>query len=154
MPDSAWSAAASALEAERPRHDADGERAKAARDARHNGSAARAGAAALARRDEHHVGAAEGLGDLVLVVFGGLAPHLGVGASAKAAREFAADVELDVGIGHEQRLRVGVDGDELGALEAHVDHAVDGVDAAAADADDLDRGDVVLRCGHGLPLQP
>ena len=42
-----------------------------------------------------------------------------------------------------ERLRVGVDGDELDPGQAGVDHAVDGVRAAAADADDLDHGEVV-----------
>jgi hypothetical protein len=37
-------------------------------------------------------------------------------------------------------LRVGVDGDELDALKALFDHPVDGIDAAAADADHLDHG--------------
>src|SRR5438874_2572011 len=37
-----------------------------------------------------------------------------------------------------RRLSVGIDGDELHALDAGFDHAVDGVAAAAADADDLD----------------
>ena len=37
-----------------------------------------------------------------------------------------------------ERLRVGVDGDELDAFEAEVDHRVDGVAAGAADTDDLD----------------
>ena len=88
------------------------------------------------------------------VVLGGLAADLGVGAGAEAAGELAADVELDVGVAHQQRLRVGVDRDELDALEADLDHPVDGVDAAAADADDLDDREVVLRCCHdaGLPL--
>ena len=81
----------------------------------------------------------------------------------------AADVELHVGVAHEQRLRVGVHRDELDALQARVDHPVDGVAAAAADADDLDHREVVLRlaqhavasfarpwtrpphCGGGLP---
>ena len=45
----------------------------------------------------------------------------------------------------EQRLRVGVDRDELDALQARVDHPVDGVATAAADADDLDHREVVLR---------
>ena len=59
------------------------------------------------------------------------------------------DVELDVGVAHEQRLRIGVDGDELDALQTGVDHAVDGVDAATTDADDLDDGEIVLRsAGH------
>jgi hypothetical protein len=49
-----------------------------------------------------------------------------------------ADAELDVGVRGEQRLRVGVDGDELDPLEASVDHAADGVIATTADTHDLD----------------
>ena len=88
--------------------------------------------------------------DVVRVVLGGLAADLRVGAGAEAAGELATDVELHVGVAHEQRLRVGVDGDELHALEADLDHPVDGVDAAAADADDLDDREVVLGCRHGV----
>ena len=77
------------------------------------------------------------------------AADLGVAAGAEAPGELTADVELDVGVAHQQRLRVGVHRDELDALEAGVDHAVDGVHAATADADDLDDGQVVLRvAGH------
>ena len=48
-----------------------------------------------------------------------------------------ADLDLHVGVAHQERLRVGVDRDELDAGEAGVDHAVDGVRAAAADTGDL-----------------
>ena len=140
--------AAAALEAERAGDDADGQRAERAGDAGDDGRAAGAGAAALAGRDEDHVGPLEDLLDLLGVVLGGLAADLGVGAGAEAAGELAADVELDVGVAHQQRLRVGVDRDELDALEADLDHPVDGVHAAAADADDLDDCEVVLRCCH------
>ena len=54
----------------------------------------------------------------------------------------------------QQRLRVRVDGDELDAAEAELDHAVDGVDAAAADADDLDHGEVVLVRRHEGAFHP
>ena len=118
------------------------------RDARDDGGAAGAGAAALARGDEHHVGARERLFDLFGVVFGGATADLGIGARAEAASELAADVELDVGVAHQQRLRVGVDRDELDPAQSEFDHAVDGVDAAAADADDLDHGEVVLVRRH------
>ena len=74
--------------------------------------------------------------------------HAGIGARAEAPRELPPDVELDVGVAHEERLRVGVDGDELDAPQPQLDHAVDGVDAASADADDLDDGEVVLVRGH------
>ena len=73
----------------------------------------------------------------------------GLRARAEAAGELAADVELDVGIAHQQRLRIGIDGDELDALESDLDHPVDGIDAAAADTDDLDDREVVVRCCHG-----
>jgi len=43
-------------------------------------------------------------------------------------------------------LRVRVDGPELDAAQAGRDHAVDGVAAAAADADDLDAG--LAACGR------
>ncbi len=82
-------------------------------------------------------------------------PTSGSLPGAEATGELAADVELHVGVAHQQRLRVGVDGDELDALQPGVDHAVDGVDAAAADADDLDDRQVVLRvAGHGCSLPP
>src|SRR3546814_3218031 len=82
---------------------------------------------------------------LLAVLLGSLTTDLGVGSGAEAAGELAADVELHVGVAHEQRLRGGVDGDELEALQACVDHAVDGVEAAAAEPDDLDYRQVVLR---------
>jgi hypothetical protein len=63
---------------------------------------------------------------------------LRVRARAEALGEVVADVELDVGVRHLQRLRVGVGRDELDARQPGVDHAVDGVRPAAADADDLD----------------
>ena len=105
--------AAAALEAEGPGHDADRERTEARGDLGDDRRAAGAGATALAGGDEHHVGALEDLLDLVAVLLGGLAADFRVAAGAEAARELAPDVELDVGVDHQQRLRVGVDGDEL-----------------------------------------
>ena len=148
MPDLGLDDAALALEPERPGHHADGERAERPRHVRDHGRAAGAGAAALAGRDEHHVGALEDLLDLLAVIFGGLASDVGVGARAQSPGELAADVELDVGVAHEQRLGVRVDRDELDALESLFDHAIDGVDAATADSDDLDNRQIVLRCCH------
>jgi hypothetical protein len=51
-------------------------------------------------------------------------------------------MDLLVGLGHEKRLRVRVDGDELDAGETGFDHPRHRVRAAAADADDLDDGEV------------
>ena len=71
---------------------------------------------------------------------------------APSPREVAADVELFVGVAHEQRLCIGVGGDEFNALQPGIDHAVDGVDTAAADADDLDDSQIVLRIRHHLGI--
>ena len=71
---------------------------------------------------------------------GRLLADLGVAPGAEAACELAADVELDVGVAHQKRLRIGVHGDELDALQPGVDHAVDGIHAASADAHHLDHG--------------
>ena len=52
-----------------------------------SGARAGAGAAALARGDEHHVGALQHLFDLLAVLLGGLPADLGIGTRAEAARE-------------------------------------------------------------------
>jgi hypothetical protein len=140
--------AALALEPERPGDHADRERAERPRHVRDHRGAAGPGAAALARRDEDHVGPLEDLLDLLSVILGGLASDIGVSAGAQPSGELTADIELDVRIAHEQRLRVSVDRDELDALEPLFDHAIDGVDAATADSDDLDNRQIVLRCCH------
>src|SRR5881409_659475 len=79
----------------------------------------------------------------VAVFLDGLAADLRARARAQAARELLSDLHLHVGLVVEQGLRVGVHGDELDALESLVDHAVQGVAAAAAHADDFHPG--VLR---------
>lgn len=82
------------------------------------------------------------------MVFCRLLAHFGVRACAKAPGQLASDVKLDVGVAHQQGLRIGVDGDEFDTAETHLDHAVDCVHATAADADDLDDGQVILRSCH------
>ena len=59
-------------------------------------------------------------------------------------------MDLHVGVRHQQRLCVGVDRDELDPGEAGLDHPVDGIRPASADADDLDHREVVaaLCCAH------
>ena len=109
---------AATFERERTGHDTDRERADLLRDLRDDGRATGAGAAALARGDEHHVGALQHLFDLGAVLFGGLATDLGIGSGAEPAGELTTDVELHVGVGEQQRLRVGVDRDELDTLQA------------------------------------
>ena len=47
------------------------------------------------------------------MLFGGQSPDFGVAPGAQPTGQLAADVQLDVGVTHQQRLSVGVDGDEL-----------------------------------------
>ena len=130
-----------ALELERHRHNADGEDAGGFRDARHNRRRAGAGAAAHARGDEHHVRAGEGLLDGLPALLRGLLADLGVAAGAEAARQLLT--HLDVTTVRDRRgghgLGIGVDDPELDAVDVAADHAVHGVGATAADADDLRR---------------
>src|SRR5437588_821917 len=79
------------LERERTRDDADRQRADRLGDLGHDRGATRACAAALARGDEHHVGALEHLLDLLPVLLGRLAPDLGVAAGTEPARELTPD---------------------------------------------------------------
>ena len=112
------------------------------------------GAATFTGRDEHHVGALDHLFDLIAMCFGGGTAHFGVATGTQPTREVASDVEFHIGIAHEQRLRIGVDRDELDALQAGVDHPVDGIDAASAHANDLDHSEIVLwGAGHQQVLR-
>ena len=131
---------APALEQERLGHDADGERAGLAGHLGHDRRGAGAGAAAHAAGDEDHVGALDRLGHLVPVLLDRLAADLGPRPGPESAGQLAPDLDLDVRLGDRERLRVGVDRDELDPAELVLDHAVDGVAAAAADADDLHPG--------------
>ena len=127
-----------ALEAERPRDDADGQRAELACELGDHGRGAGAGAAALTGGHEHHVRALERLLELIAALDRGLTADIGVRAGTETARDLLADGDLDVGVRHQERLRVGVDGDELDAPQSAVDHAVDGVRTTATHSDNLD----------------
>ncbi len=108
-----------------------------------DGSGAGTGATTLACGDEDHVGAGKGTLNLVTAVLSGLGSNLGVGACTQAFGDVGADVHLDVGVRDCERLGIGVDGDKLDAADALLDHAVDGIGAAAAHTYDLDDGEVV-----------
>src|SRR4029079_16585028 len=106
--------------------------------------AAGASSAALAGGDEDHVGALQGIFDVLSVVLRSLPALVPVGSRTETTGQLATDVELDVGIAHQQGLRVRVHRNELDAAQTRLDHPVHRVAAATADADDLDDGQVVL----------
>jgi len=57
----------------------------------------------------------------------------GIGPGAEPPGQVPTNVELGVGIRHEQGLSIGVDGDEFDAAQTGLNHAVDRIDAATAD---------------------
>ena len=111
---------------------------RSARHARDHRRRAGAGAAAHAGGDEHHVRAIQVAIQLVRRLFGRGAPDLRLGAGAEALRDVRPELDAPVRPAVHQLLRVGVGDDELHALQVRRDHVVDGVGAAAADADDGD----------------
>src|SRR5438552_2372677 len=90
------------------------------------------------------------------MLFDRLPADFGPGAGAEPARQLFADLDFDIGLVVEERLSIGVDRDELDSAHVLVDHPVQGVAAAPADADDFHPR--VLRNGffefedHGSPL--
>ena len=119
------------------------------------GRSAGAGAAADAGGDEDHVRALQDVVDLVPRLLGGLLADVRVAARAQTAGQLVADPDALRRIGHQQRLRVGVDGDEFHAMDALCNHAVDRVRPAATYANDLDLSkafDVGCRSLHFVSL--
>ena len=133
-----------ALEGERAGHDTNGQGPEGTSNLGDDGSSTCASPTALTGGDEDHVGALEGLLDLVSVILGSLTSLVRVRTCTQSSGEVPADVELDVGIAREEGLGIGVDGEELDSLEPRLDHAVHGIATATAYPHDLDHGEVVL----------
>ena len=104
------------------------------------GSRARAGAAAHAGGDEHHVRASQVIADLVDDLFGGGAADFRLRPGAESLGHLHAHLDDAIGLGGGERLGVRVSDDELAALQAELDHVVHGVSAGAADAEHRDPG--------------
>ena len=132
--------AAFAFEGKRLGDDRNGKRPHFAGQRRNDRSRAGAGAAAEAGGDEDHVGAFQRFDDFVGIFERGLAADFRIGAGAQAVGQLDAELNLHGRARHAQRLQIGVGDDELDALHAGIDHAVDGVAAASAHADDFDLG--------------
>ena len=130
--------APAAFERERLGDDRDREDAHLLRELRDHGRRARAGAAAHAGGDEHHVGALQRIHDAFAIFKRGLAADFRVRAGAEALGDIAAELQLQLRAAVLDRLRVGVGGDELHAVDAAIDHVRDRVAAAAAHAHHLD----------------
>ena len=64
-----------------------------------------------------------------------------IAAGAQAAGELFAYTHAGLCLGEHQRLGISVDGHEIDALQALIDHAVDSVASTAAHAHDFDAGE-------------
>ena len=155
------------FEAERLGDHCHHQRTQLRRQVGHDGRGPGAGATAQAGGDEHHVGALESVDELLGVLQRGVPAHLGVGAGTQPLGELAPDLDLCGCPARTQRLAIGVDRQEIHAGQLGVDHAVDGVTAAAADTHHLDVGaqrrlvikhqihlflNAVVHQDHSLPL--
>src|SRR5664280_1070312 len=136
-----------AFEVERACHHADRQRALLPGDLGEDGCATGTGTTTFTGGDEHHVRAAHRFLDLFARLLSGIATDPRISPGAQALGEVPTNVELHIGIAHPERLRVGVDRDELDAAHARINHAIDRVRAAASDPTDLDYREVVV-CFH------
>ena len=127
-----------ALEGERLGHDADRKDALLAGGARHHRRCAGPGAAAHARGDEHHVGTAQVIVDLVVAFLGGGSPDLRMRAGAEALGDGDTELNDALRTAERQGLCVGIGTDEVHAGQPRGDHVVDGVAAGAADTENGD----------------
>ena len=127
-----------ALERERPRDDRNGQNPHLAGERRNHWSRPGSGASAKARRHKHHVRAFESLDDLFGIFERRATAHVGIRARTQPGSQPHAKLQLYRSQRQFQRLHIGIRGDELNAFEAGLDHAIDGVAAAAAHTDYLD----------------
>jgi hypothetical protein len=61
---------------------------------------------------------------------------------------FLADLDLILALGLVEVLSIGVNGNELNALDARGDHSIDDVVAGSADTDHLNRNDFLCKICH------
>ena len=127
-----------AFVAKRARDHGHGENAQLFGDFGNHGRGAGAGAAAHAGGDKQHIGTADGFGDGFAIFLSGRAADFGVGTGTQAAGEVHAQLDAFGCIAAAQGLRISIRADEFHALHGVVDHIVDGIAAAAADADYFD----------------
>ena len=135
---------------ERLGDDTDGQDALLASRPGDHRSSARAGTAAHAGGDEAHMRVREVVDDLVDALFGGCPADFRLRAGAKAFGHMRAELDQPFGLGHGERLRVGIRHDEFDAAKTRRDHVVDGISAATADTE---YGDPWFELGDVRSLQ-
>ena len=129
-----------AFELERLCHDADCENAHVAGNAGNDRGSARAGAAAHAGGDKHHMRAHHVVADFLDGLLGGGAPDFGLRSGPKALGDLQAKLDDALGLGFGQGLGIGVGNDEIDAGQAGFDHVIDRIAAGPPNAAHHDAG--------------
>ena len=119
-------------------HDRDGQDAQFTRNAGHDRSRARPGAAAHAGGDKHHVGADQTLANLIFTFQRGVASHFRLGTGAEAASPFRTDLNLIRRLGPLECLHIRIRGHEIDPAQSAGDHRIDGVAPRSSDTDHFD----------------
>ena len=133
------------LEVERLAHHRDRQDAQFLGHLGHDRCRASAGTAAETGSDEHHVRAAQAVGNPLAHLVGRLTAHLGLGTCAKAGLAKLQQVGRTRPL---QCLPVGIGDNELDVLHIAPDHVLNGIAAGAADPDHLDHRPAGFRFEH------
>ncbi|MND89984.1 hypothetical protein D3C80_820600 [compost metagenome] len=123
---------------ERLGDDADGQDALVAGSLRNDRSSTGTGTTTHACGHEAHVGAVEMIDDLVEAFFSGSAADFRLRAGAETFGDLHTHLDDTLGLGHGQRLGIGIGNDEIDAFEPGSDHVVDSVTATATHAENSD----------------
>src|SRR6516162_5754121 len=102
--------------------------------------AARTGSTSHAGSNKNHIGTREVLFDGFLVLHGRPPPDFRIGAGTQSLGYRCPQLNLDGSRARIQGLGIGIGDDEIHAAKLAADHGIDGVPAAAADADNFDPG--------------
>ena len=131
------------FEAERTSDNRDGESTLLMSRTSDDRAGAGTGATTLTAGDEHHVGTLQGFLDIRLMILCGLSTLLRVRASAESAAGLIGQGDFHVGVGAQKILRIGIYRHKFNILQSLGNHAIDGITAGTADANNLDVGLVV-----------
>src|SRR5258706_10136594 len=129
------------FECEGPSHHADGEGTAFSGDLRHDGSCTCAGTAAHTRCDENHIRAFQHVIEFIRRFFSGFAPDLGITTCTQTTGKFVTEAYACASFRQQEGLSVGIHCNEFNALNALIDHAVDGVRSTATYADHFNAGE-------------
>ena len=132
--------ATTALEAERLGHDAHGESTDFTGDFGHHWCCTSPRSTAHASGNEHQIGALQCIVQIRAGFLSCLLADGGVAAGTQSAGQGLPQLQPLLGLRLDQGLGIGVENAVSNPLKVAEDHAVDGIAAAASNADDLDAG--------------